>query len=188
MLRKRFLAGRSCAEMESFMRRRRRRFWLAAVLALAAVAVVAIHVAVDQLTREPPNYSRIEDGLWLGGRVAQPPPATQTVLNLCELEDPYSVPSQRWEPIRDGGPAPPLTWLREQVGFIDSERAAGHTVFVHCRNGISRSGFVVVAYLMRREGWSRDEALAFVRKRRPGVRPNAAFLQLLLEWESSLRD
>jgi protein-tyrosine phosphatase len=59
-------------------------------------------------------------------------------------------------------------------------------VFVHCRNGVSRSGMVVVAYLMAREGWSRDEAVAFVRSRRPGLRPNPAFMKLLLEWEQSL--
>jgi protein-tyrosine phosphatase len=46
---------------------------------------------------------------------------------------------------------------------------------------------VVAAYLMKREGWTRDQALAFLRSRRPGVRPNPAFLQLLLDWEHSLR-
>jgi protein-tyrosine phosphatase len=44
-----------------------------------------------------------------------------------------------------------------------------------------------VAYLMSREGWSRDEALAYVRSRRAEVRPNPAFMRLLLEWEESVK-
>ena len=50
-----------------------RRFWPVVVLALAAVAVVIVHVAVERYTQEPQNYSRIEDGLWLGGSVEKPP-------------------------------------------------------------------------------------------------------------------
>lgn len=169
------------------MRWRWRRSWPAAVLAVAALAVVAAHVIVDRLTREPPNYSRVEDGLWLGGYVAEPPPDTRAVLNLCESENPYRAESHRWEPIRDAEPVPSLDWLRAQVAFIESERAAGRTVFVHCRNGVSRSGMVVVAYFMARNGWSRDEAMGFVRSRRPGLRPNPAFMQLLLDWERSLK-
>jgi protein-tyrosine phosphatase len=60
-------------------------------------------------------------------------------------------------------------------------------VYVHCRNGVSRSGMVVAAYLMRRESWSRDQALDFMRSRRPGVRPNPAFMRLLWDWEKSLK-
>jgi protein-tyrosine phosphatase len=47
---------------------------------------------------------------------------------------------------------------------------------------------VTVAYLMWRNGWSRDEALAFVRSRRGQVRPNPAFMVLLREWEEVLQD
>lgn len=167
--------------------RKWRRFWPVVVFAAAAFAVAAVHVLVDRLTREPPNYSRVEDGLWIGGSVAQPPPGTRAVLNLCESEDPYRVESHRWESIRDAEPAPSLDWLRAQVAFIETERAAGRTVFVHCRNGVSRSGMVVVAYYMARHGWSRDEAVEFVRSRRPGLRPNPAFMSLLSEWEHAIK-
>jgi hypothetical protein len=164
-----------------------RRYWPVAAVALGVLTVVTVHVAVDRFTREPPNYTRIEDGLWLGGYVAEPPPGTQAVLNVCETEDHYQVESHKWEPIRDAEPIPSLDWLRTQVGFIASERAAGRTVFVHCMNGISRSGMVLAAYLMRRESWTRDQALEFLRSRRPGVRPNPAFMELLLEWERTLK-
>ena len=33
-----------------------------------------------------------------------------------------------------------------------AERQAGRITYVHCRNGVSRSGFVVVAYVMYKNG------------------------------------
>jgi hypothetical protein len=46
----------------------------------------------------------------------------------------------------------------------------------------------VVAYYMARNSWSRDEAMEFVKSRRPGLRPHPAFMRLLSEWEQSLKD
>jgi len=134
-----------------------------------------------------PNYSRIEEGLYLGGYVDRPPRGTRAVLNLCEREDPYEAEVSAWRPITDAEPAPSVEWLREAVAFIEANRAAGRTTYVHCRNGVSRSGMVVVAYLMRKNGWGRDEAVAFVGRRRPELRPNPAFMRLLLEWEKEVK-
>lgn len=166
------------------MSHRARRLWPVAALLAAGALVLAVHLAVEHLTREPPNYARVEDGLYVGGHVPAPPPGTRAVLNLCEIEDPYHAEVHRWVPIPDAAPAPTADWLREQVEFIAAQRGAGRPVFVHCQNGASRSVMVVAAYLMTRHGWSRDEALAFVRERRPVGRPNPAFLTLLKEWEA----
>jgi hypothetical protein len=132
------------------------------------------------------NYSIIEPGLYMGGSVPEPPSGTGAVLNLCESDDRYRCTTHRWEPIRDAEPAPDLAWLQRQVEFIDIERKAGRTVFVHCRNGVNRSGMVVVAYLMFEHGWTRDKALEFARQQRPGVRPNPAFISRLADWEKEL--
>ncbi len=153
-------------------------------LAISA-AVLTAGVAVC-LAHNRPNYSRIEDGLYLGGSVAAPPPGTRAVLNLCRVEDCYQAEVHRWQPIHDGEPAPNLDWLRQQVEFIDSQRQTGLPVYVHCKAGISRAGLVTMAYLMWRNNWSRDRALHFVRSRRSKVRPNSAFMELLLEWEQYL--
>ena len=163
-------------------RRKWRRAWPVMVVVAAVLAVLGVHLTVAWLSREQPNYSRIEEGLFLGGYVREPPPDATAVLNLCETEDPYRVAAHRWEPIPDTKPAPTLDWLRQQVEFIEEQRKAGRAVFVHCRNGVSRSGMVVVAYLMAHHGWSLDEALTFVRSRRAIVRPNPAFMRLLKEW------
>jgi hypothetical protein len=150
-------------------------------------AVGALLLVAGRAGHEPPNYSEIEPGLYLGGLVRDPPPGTRAVLNLCETTDPFTAGTHLWEPIRDAEPAPDLDWLARMVGFVAGHRRAGDVTFVHCRNGVSRSGMVVVAYEMAAHGRSRDEALAFVRERRPGVRPNPAFMSLLRTWEDRLR-
>jgi hypothetical protein len=159
------------------------------VLPLFVVSLAAglFLLALSWWTAEAPNYSRIEDGLYVGGSVPRPPRGTRAVLNLCEIEDGYRVEVSAWEPIHDGEPAPKLDWLRQRVAWVDANRRAGRTTFIHCRNGASRSGLVVTAYLMWRDGLSRDEALDYVRARRPVVRPNPAFLRLLLDWEREVR-
>ena len=53
---------------------------------------------------------------------------------------------------------------------------------------VSRSGLVSTAYLMYEHEWTQDQALAFVRSKRPGVWPNPAFTPLLREWEQALKE
>jgi hypothetical protein len=163
---------------------RARPLLLCCVLGLGAGLAL---LGIKRLTTEPPNYTRIEDGLYVGAAVPQPPPGTTAVLNLCEREDSYQVPDHVWASIADSEPAPDLDWLEDMVKLVDGWQKEGKTTFIHCRNGVSRSGLVITAYEMFRHGWGREEALAFVRSRRDVVRPNPAFLKLLAEWEKKLQ-
>ena len=138
--------------------------------------------------QEGENYSLIEEGLYMGGDVEEPPPGTGAVLNLCEMEDPYRGDIHIWEPIPDRPPAPSLKWLRKKVQFIDRQRKEGVTTYVHCRNGVSRSGLVVTAYIMFENGWTRDRALGYVRSKRPIARPNRAFMKRLKDWEKVVKE
>jgi hypothetical protein len=169
------------------MRRLLRRNWPILILVIALVGVVIFRIAVDRKPGSSVTYSKIEDGLYLGGAVTEPPPGTQAVLNLCEHKDLYEVDTYCWHPIPDAAPAPSLDWLQEQVEFVQEQRVAGKTVYVHCAAGVSRGGMVVTAYLMAHNGWSRDQALEFIRQKRAIVNPNPAFMQLLLEWEDHVR-
>jgi hypothetical protein len=132
------------------------------------------------------TYALIEPGLYLGAPVEEQPLGTQVVLNLCELADPYHCEVHLWKPIRDGAPGPPMTWLRTQVDFLTAQRQAGRTTFVHCLSGRSRSGMVITAYLMAEHGWTRDDAMAFVRTKWPSTRPNRVFMESLAVWERVL--
>jgi hypothetical protein len=132
------------------------------------------------------DYSRIEAGLWLGGSVDRPPPGTEAVLNVCTIKDRYKARFHAHHPIKDSPPAPSLDWLRDAVKWVETQRKAGRTTFIHCQAGVSRAAMVTAAYLMHDRGWGRDRALKYIREKRPKVAPNPAFLELLAEYERHL--
>ncbi|KAF9522250.1 protein-tyrosine phosphatase-like protein [Crepidotus variabilis] len=77
--------------------------------------------------------------------------------------------------------------LQGVCGYIHGVRSASEgqsgNVLVHCQQGVSRSATVVIAYLMRYEGMSLAEALAFVKDKRACVKPNVGFMRCLKVWE-----
>jgi hypothetical protein len=131
------------------------------------------------------NYSLIENNLYMGGLVASPPPGTKATLNLCQNQDTYTTPVYLWVPINDGPPAPSIAWLEQMVAWVSQHRG-GETTYVHCLGGVSRSGLVTTAYIMFEHHWGRDQALGFVKSKRPQCNPNSAFLQLLSQYEQVL--
>eukprot|EP01062_Namystynia_karyoxenos_P015064 TRINITY_DN1546_c0_g2_i1.p1 TRINITY_DN1546_c0_g2~~TRINITY_DN1546_c0_g2_i1.p1 ORF type:complete len:880 (+),score=213.28 TRINITY_DN1546_c0_g2_i1:98-2641(+) len=70
--------------------------------------------------------------------------------------------------------------------FIDEARAAGGACLVHCFKGQSRSATMVCTYLMSTRGMRRDDAIAFVRERRPMINPNPGFMRLMALYEVTL--
>lgn len=60
------------------------------------------------------------------------------------------------------------------VAFIEQAKFYG-SVLVHCNQGRSRSGSMILAYMMKVHGLTYDEALAQARTRRPEIDPNDAF-------------
>lgn len=59
-------------------------------------------------------------------------------------------------------------------------------MLVHCKMGISRSGSTVIAYVMKQQRWPLDVALAYVRDRRPVVKPNEGFMKQLQTYNGIL--
>lgn len=52
-------------------------------------------------------------------------------------------------------------------------------ILVHCEFGVSRSASVVIAYLMQKKSWSFEQSYNFLRTRRPKVKPNLGFRDVL---------
>ncbi|XP_048585365.1 dual specificity protein phosphatase 1 isoform X2 [Nematostella vectensis] len=75
-------------------------------------------------------------------------------------------------------------WFEEAAGFIDSVKASGGRVLVHCQAGISRSATICLAYLISRLNFRLDEAYEYVKKRRSVISPNFNFMGQLLHYET----
>lgn len=69
-------------------------------------------------------------------------------------------------PVRDFDPEELREKLPECVRALDGLLAAGHSVYLHCTAGASRSPTVAIAYLHRCRGWELEQAAVFVRQRR----------------------
>lgn len=74
---------------------------------------------------------------------------------------------------------------RAGAGQSTSSPFAAPAALVHCEKGISRSPSVVIAYLVKSNGWSVVEAYKFVQDRRPIIEPNAGFMEILRQFEQS---
>lgn len=72
------------------------------------------------------------------------------------------------------------------IKFMEDAIRYGGTVLVHCAAGISRSGSMMVAYVMKRENMKFEDALNFVKQRRKKVWPNDGFVKQLKAFEEVL--
>ncbi|CAO2655117.1 Nn.00g101810.m01.CDS01 [Neocucurbitaria sp. VM-36] len=78
-----------------------------------------------------------------------------------------------------------LMSLEGLCAWIDNAIATTHEprVLVHCIEGISRSGALVVAFLMRNRALDYESALSLARKSRAVIAPNSGFADQLRLWE-----
>jgi protein-tyrosine phosphatase len=72
------------------------------------------------------------------------------------------------------------------VKLIDNYIICGKQVLVNCWAGVSRSTTIVLAYLMYKNKWNVQDALTFVRSKRPIVNPNYGFIVQLYNLQDKL--
>jgi protein-tyrosine phosphatase len=85
--------------------------------------------------------------------------------------------------VEDDQTANLLQYLDAATEFIHNHKGQ---VLVHCAAGISRSATVCIAYLMRFEGYTLNNALEACQKARPIVQPNEGFMEQLKLYEINL--
>lgn len=59
-----------------------------------------------------------------------------------------------------------------------------HTVYIHCRAGISRSSMLAAAVVMKKNGWrDHHKTLNFLAEKNPSIDPAPNFIKILKEFE-----
>ena len=152
----------------------------------------------EQAGALPIDAEEISSGLWLGALSAAENHAfikqqhITHVLTVFPHEPPEVPKSVKLLQIKCADSPMALIGMKfdEACDFIDTARAGGGCVLVHCLCGVSRSATMVCAALMRHEDMTASDALALVRSRRSIADPNPAFLTQLgiFEQQSCARD
>ena len=71
--------------------------------------------------------------------------------------------------------------VSEPIKALNDLLNAGHKVYVHCNAGVCRASATVVGYLCHYKGMEPQEALAYVRERRPIANPYMRAVEKALE-------
>ncbi|KAF6216185.1 hypothetical protein GE061_000525 [Apolygus lucorum] len=76
-------------------------------------------------------------------------------------------------------------YFKEVADYMDKALRAGGKILVHCVMGISRSGTMVLVYLMMKKNMTAVEAMTTVRQKR-NIHPNDGFIHQLARLDNKL--
>ncbi len=111
------------------------------------------------------------------------------IVNLME-QCYYRPPMRKFKYLYKGFPDntyPSHEYLDDILNFIDTHvKKKGGKVLVHCAMGISRSGGIIIAYLLKEnKNWSWNDALNHVRKSRE-IYPSIEIKESILDYFESI--
>ncbi|EGC38445.1 hypothetical protein DICPUDRAFT_17903, partial [Dictyostelium purpureum] len=112
---------------------------------------------------------------------------THIVNMASELDDVYPHTYKYYRADLDDRPKANIyRHFQPVIDFINAAKREGGRVLVHCAMGISRSTTVVLAYLMKEDHLSFNDAYKFVKSKRTFVNPNHGFITQLKEYDAFL--
>eukprot|EP01060_Flectonema_neradi_P017909 TRINITY_DN2474_c1_g1_i1.p1 TRINITY_DN2474_c1_g1~~TRINITY_DN2474_c1_g1_i1.p1 ORF type:complete len:252 (+),score=35.30 TRINITY_DN2474_c1_g1_i1:66-821(+) len=88
--------------------------------------------------------------------------------------------------VSDHSDSPISSHFAKLIEWLESVRKANGIALVHCRQGISRSATVTIAYLMQMLSIPYALAHDVVKRRRPVINPNIGFVDALKVFETTL--
>ncbi|KAL1557761.1 hypothetical protein AAHA92_08304 [Salvia divinorum] len=143
---------------------------------------------IRRFTSGEPPYSKIDEGLYVGGWPYAPdklPPGNPAIVDCtCELPRKKEVRGSAYlcVPTWDTR-SPDPGEIESAVNWACRKRAQGVPVFVHCAYGHGRSVAVMCALLVAlglAEDWKTAEKI--IKEKRPYIRMNALHRKALEEW------
>ena len=140
-------------------------------------------LAID-LDTATSDVAEVLPNLFVGGREAakHPPDAVRRIVNVTQFEPCHHADSgveYLHLEVDDNENAKISKYFEQSNAFIAAAMRAGEAVLVHCKEGISRSTTLVIAYLLAHEGRTLAEALAQVQGARSVAKPNRGFMEEL---------
>ena len=85
-----------------------------------------------------------------------------------KVDHPEGVELYVWLPTPDHE-APELNKCLVGIAALKQALENGQKVYIHCRNGHGRAPTFFAAYLINEKGMGVDEAIEFIREKRPGI-------------------
>ncbi|CAD6446082.1 2a637dca-ac36-486d-b540-8dc2f72be30c [Sclerotinia trifoliorum] len=148
------------------------------------------------------NMDEILTNLWIGDILSTYNISNLQSKNICTIISLIDQPLPQWLRTRyrelgishkdfrvqDDALEDILCIMKDACDTIDKALDESRGVLVHCGLGISRSGTIVLGYVMRKKTLDRDQALLFVRQKRLRVQPNTGFWEQLNVWHDCQHD
>ncbi len=148
--------------------------WMRPLRRFVLKASEAFRAAYSVILGRPSNFSRFIDnvyasGLPYGKRASAwlKKVGITAVVTLTENAPKLDGLIIVHVPMENGKPAEPWQ-LEKAISAIDGLLKDGHKVLVHCSAGKDRTGMVLAAYIISKNGVGPEEAISFVRSIRKG--------------------
>ncbi|XP_002160979.1 phosphatidylglycerophosphatase and protein-tyrosine phosphatase 1 [Hydra vulgaris] len=172
--------------------------WSQAIIARLAFYPTLVYGCL----RTSPNrrwYDRIDNKVILGAlpfyKTAKALVSIENISAVITLNEPYELryfcpKKTEWNllgvqqlhiPTVEYSDAPSISKIESALDFINKSSSS---VYVHCKAGRSRSATVVVCYLIKQYKMSSDDAIQFVREKRPHIAFSETHYQRILEFSS----
>lgn len=139
-----------------------------------------------------PELDEISDKIFLGSQQAQKKKKILKMLDITnilvvgkelKIFHPNDFIYKRIE-IDDDDSENIFKHFESTFNFINESEG---NVYIHCMAGVSRSPTITIAYFMKKENMSFNEAYKFVKSKRIFIRPNQGFIDQLKEYEEYLK-
>ena len=117
------------------------------------------------------TMDRVIPNLYIGGiEASYPQPllyfGIEVILNCTIHEQEYKVDgiAQKWFKLNDDEEQNICGCFDDAYKTIDDALTAKKKVLVHCQQGVSRSGTIVIMYIMKKRSMNFEDAFALVKK------------------------